>query len=38
MSLSEDYLAGFAEGYSAGYEDGKADMEWYLSEILMDCD
>lgn len=38
MHPSEEYLAGFAEGYEAGYENGKADMEFYLCEILKDCD
>jgi hypothetical protein len=38
MNPPEDYMYGFAEGYSAGYEDGKADMEWYLSELLKDCE
>lgn len=34
----EEYLFGYAEGYEAGYDDGKADMEWYLNENLYDCD
>lgn len=38
MYPPDEYLAGFKEGYEVGYEDGKADMEFYLHEILKDSE